>query len=68
VSTAESDALDDLLAVCLCVKRHNTAEFMAYFAERINAALESHGSGDRVEWPGKWAQEFRLVSGKGVEG
>ena len=55
----ERTALD----VCLCVKRENTPEFMALFADIINDALAATGSEDRVEWPGKWASEFRLVSG-----
>ncbi len=56
-------ATNKLIAVCLCVKKHNTPEFMAYFAECINAALKEHGSDDRVKWPGKWAHEFHLESG-----
>jgi hypothetical protein len=63
MTRSERAALHDLVAVCLCVRKHNTPEFMAYFAERINVALEALGSGDRVEWPGRWASEFRLVSG-----
>ncbi len=56
-------AVNKLLAVCCCVKKRNTPEFMTSFAEVINAALAARGSDDRVEWPAAWSDEFYLVPG-----
>ena len=56
-------ALNKLIAVCCCVKKRNTPEFMAGFAVVINAAIAAQGSDDRVVWPGKWASEFQLEMG-----
>jgi hypothetical protein len=61
--TRDDDAVHKLIAVCCCVKKRNTPEFMAYFAGVINAAIQERGSDDRVQWPGAWANEFHLVSG-----
>lgn len=61
-------AFSEFVAVAMCAKKRNTPEFMAYFAERINTALAVLGTGDRVEWPGKWANEWHLVSGGGEGG
>jgi hypothetical protein len=36
---------------------------MLYLADCINAAIAAQGSDDRVEYPGKWSNEFHLVSG-----
>lgn len=57
-----------LVATCACVKKRNTPEFMEYFAERINVALEALGSDDEVKWPGKWSNKFHLVSGSSTLG
>ena len=58
-----TDAINKLIAVACTCKKRNTPEWMAYFAECINAAIADQGSDDRVVWPGKWASEFQLVSG-----
>lgn len=55
--------LNKLIAVCCCVKKRNTPEFMVYFAEVINNAIAAVGSDDRVVWPGSWSNEFQLTSG-----
>lgn len=64
-STSE---LNKLIAVACTCKKRNTTEWMQYFAECINAAIAAQGSDDRVEWPGKWANEFHLVSGGPPDG
>ena len=56
-------ALLQLIAYACTCKKHNTPEWMACFAERLNAAIAACGSDDRVKWPGKWASEFQLESG-----
>lgn len=57
------EAFSKFIAIALCVKKKNTPEFMAYLAEQCNVALAALGTEDRVEWPGKWANEFSLVIG-----
>jgi hypothetical protein len=59
----KEQALNKLIAVACTCKRRNTPEWMAYFAECINKAIEASGSDDRVEWPGSWSNEFHLISG-----
>jgi hypothetical protein len=56
-------AINKLIAVAMSCKKRNTPEWMAYFAEVINAAIAAQGSDDRVEYPGSWSDEFHLVSG-----
>lgn len=56
-------AVNKLVSVCCCVKKQNTPEFMSYFADTLNAALEALGTDDRVRYPGKWSNELHLESG-----
>ena len=56
-------ALNKLIAVATTCKKHNTPEWMEMFAACINNAMAAQGSDDRVEWPGKWSNEFHLISG-----
>lgn len=59
----EDEAINKLIAVCCTCKKRNTPEWMAYFAEVINAAIKARGSDDRVSYPGSWSNEFHLESG-----
>jgi hypothetical protein len=52
-----------LIAFATTCKTRNGPEWMKQFADLINAALEAAGSDDRVAWPGKWSNEFHLISG-----
>ncbi len=61
------EALNKLIAVACTCKKHNTPEWMAFFADCINAAIAACGSDDRVRWPGKWANEFHLEIGGSTE-
>lgn len=65
--TAEHEKLhaefSKFIALAITCKKHNTPEWMAYFAERINSALAALGTDDRVKYPGKWSNEFHLESG-----
>ena len=56
-------ALGNLIAVACTCKKRNTPEWMAHFAEVINAAIVACGSDDRVKWPGSWASGFHLEIG-----
>ncbi len=58
-----ADPIDRLIAVCCTCKKRNTPEWMAYFADVLNAAIAARGSDDRVKWPGNWSNEFHLESG-----
>lgn len=64
---AKDEALNKLIAVACTCKKRNTPEWMAYFAEVLNAAIAVCGSDDRVRWPGSWSNEFHLESGGKAE-
>ena len=52
------------ISVVACTKKSNTPEFMEKsLIPGINRALCAIDCGDRVEWPGRWANEMHLVSG-----
>ena len=65
MSDEQRIALKKLIAVACTCKKRNEPEWMAYFAEVINAALLASGSDDRVKWPGPRANEFQIESGGG---
>jgi len=62
-----SEALNNLISAAATCKRRNTPEWMAYFAGCINDALAANGDDSRVEYPGKWSNEFHLVLGSPIE-
>jgi hypothetical protein len=62
-STDYPKEFNELIAAAITCKKKNTPEWMADFADKINAAIKAAGSDDRVEWHGNWSKEYHLISG-----